>query len=445
MNNEHSSPKPQWLAKLEEESWQAELIISGVAILGALQLPALIESFQYYLLDTLYRSEFMYWSFVSTLASIGVNLLIITFILHFSIRTLWIGMVGINSVYPQGFTRNKRFSEDYQDKLVEEFGDINGYIQRLDRLGSSIFGMGFSVSLVCWGYIFLMLCVGVLAHLLHAYLPPDFLFYTGITLYVLMILVAVISATLSSKKYRETAFAKRWHFPLSTSVSKIFFNIGYRPVMIITNLATSAVADKKGGPMYGFIVGMLAAFIGGFLSAQSNLITEWDDGRYHRSPSDTTLVAESAYLTGAINSYYFQPVIDKKELQPEEVLTIFVPLPQREKEMMMDSCSIAPLPEGLEKSERRQAKRERTLQCADSYISIALNGEVLNNYRWRRHYQSGRREQFGVQTVLYDLPGLRLGENLLRVTTNFFNEDGQPRDAFIYFYYSGATNPADSL
>ena len=38
-----STDKPNWLLKLEQESWQAELIISGVAILGSLQLPDLID------------------------------------------------------------------------------------------------------------------------------------------------------------------------------------------------------------------------------------------------------------------------------------------------------------------------------------------------------------------------------------------------------------------
>ena len=37
--------KPDWLVNLEQESWQAELIISGLAILGALQLPGLIDRF----------------------------------------------------------------------------------------------------------------------------------------------------------------------------------------------------------------------------------------------------------------------------------------------------------------------------------------------------------------------------------------------------------------
>ena len=44
MNNKNrNNEKPSWLLKLEQESWQAELIVSGVAILGTLQLPNLVD------------------------------------------------------------------------------------------------------------------------------------------------------------------------------------------------------------------------------------------------------------------------------------------------------------------------------------------------------------------------------------------------------------------
>lgn len=39
----NSKPKPEWLKRLEQESYQAELIVSGVALLGALQLPELLD------------------------------------------------------------------------------------------------------------------------------------------------------------------------------------------------------------------------------------------------------------------------------------------------------------------------------------------------------------------------------------------------------------------
>ena len=43
--NKIEKKKPKWLRILEQQSWQAELLISGIAIVGALQLPELIHEF----------------------------------------------------------------------------------------------------------------------------------------------------------------------------------------------------------------------------------------------------------------------------------------------------------------------------------------------------------------------------------------------------------------
>ena len=41
---EKNKNNSNWLNKLAQESWQAELIFSGIAIYGSLQLPAIINN-----------------------------------------------------------------------------------------------------------------------------------------------------------------------------------------------------------------------------------------------------------------------------------------------------------------------------------------------------------------------------------------------------------------
>ncbi|MEL6393715.1 MAG: hypothetical protein AAFR97_13255, partial [Bacteroidota bacterium] len=197
------SNKPEWLAKLEQESWQAELIISGIAILGALQLPELVNDLQYYLLDTLHREEIFFWGFIMTFMQIGVNLLILTFIAHFVLRTLWIGIIGINSIFPNGITRNERYSEEYQDRLIADYGDVTGYIKKLDRTCSGIFGAGFSVCLVSLGYVVILLVMGLIAHFGYDYLPDGFLKVVGLTVYAAFAVFAIIGVWMSMKQNKD--------------------------------------------------------------------------------------------------------------------------------------------------------------------------------------------------------------------------------------------------
>ncbi|MEL6394351.1 MAG: hypothetical protein AAFR97_16555, partial [Bacteroidota bacterium] len=79
------------------------------------------------------------------------------------------------------------------------------------------------------------------------------------------------------------------------------------------------------------------------------------------------------------------------------------------------------------------------LECGANYVEIALNGQLLSDYKLRRHYEQGRRSQYGFLTALRNPAGLKAGENRLRVTTKYENEDepGDFRDAYLYFYYTG--------
>ena len=141
---EDKTPKPKWLRRLERESWQAELIISGAAIFGTLQLPYILEQSQYYLLLNYDRSALKLWFFATSYWALFVYGLIILFIFHFAVRAIWIGLVGLNSIYPEGIVENNLTSKDFQEKIQKEYGDIDGFIAQLDRLASGLFGTGFA-------------------------------------------------------------------------------------------------------------------------------------------------------------------------------------------------------------------------------------------------------------------------------------------------------------
>ncbi|MEM6878344.1 MAG: hypothetical protein AAF544_07290 [Bacteroidota bacterium] len=433
------SNKPEWLAKLEQESWQAELIISGIAILGALQLPELVNDLQYYLLDTLHREEIFFWGFIMTFMQIGVNLLILTFIAHFVLRTLWIGIIGINSIFPNGITRNERYSEEYQDRLIADYGDVTGYIKKLDRTCSGIFGAGFSVCLVSLGYVVILLVMGLIAHFGYDYLPDGFLKVVGLTVYAAFAVFAIIGVWMSMKQNKDKPLTRRWQYPMNQVASKIMFNLGHRPVMIISSLFTSAAADTKGYLGKMFLVSMVFSFVMGLFSARDNLTMRWGGSRYFHRPADTTLVSDLAYLGEDDDVYYFQPVIDKRELHSGEALQIFIPLPQRELDVLEKICDIPMPADTLSKRKKSMAENVRLLECGANYVEIALNGQLLSDYKLRRHYEQGRRSQYGFLTALRNPAGLKAGENRLRVTTKYENEDepGDFRDAYLYFYYTG--------
>jgi len=80
--------KPDWLLALEQQSWQAELFVSGIAIFSALKLPRLVSELTDFLLAWLPHGM-MGWLpyFVTWYLVIGAVGLIACFFFHFVLRS----------------------------------------------------------------------------------------------------------------------------------------------------------------------------------------------------------------------------------------------------------------------------------------------------------------------------------------------------------------------
>ncbi|MEM6806852.1 MAG: hypothetical protein AAF696_35955, partial [Bacteroidota bacterium] len=116
-NTENIAPQPSgWLRKLADESWQAELIISGIAIVGALSLPELITKVSNWCFGTFAEDKFFLLGMIIMYLYIMAGGLIAAFLIHFFIRVLWIGMLGLSSVYPEGVRAIYSFSEHFNAK-----------------------------------------------------------------------------------------------------------------------------------------------------------------------------------------------------------------------------------------------------------------------------------------------------------------------------------------
>lgn len=427
-------PKPTWLSRLEEESWQAELIISGAAIFGSLQLPGLVDQFGDYLLYTMNRESMVFWGFIMLFLKLFSYTLIGTFIFHFIMRTVWIGIIGINSAYPGGFKPNKKFSEDYQQKLNAEFGDVNEYIQRLDRSCSSIFGNGFTISMVAMGWATVMIVLGLIFYFLRDYLPPQTAFYVGIVVYFLVLALGVFGMVLGTERYKNSPLAHKYQFPLNVTMSKMMYQFAYRPINIMMNIVYSNVADKKGSGTKIFIGAIGIGIVSGMLGASANKsILSFDDDQYHRFGNDTTMVSMSSYADHDCDCLISNPVVPAREITQNRLFTVFIPLPNREFFELEKQCSIPEVTDYEDRDERRTKRRERIIQCAHEYIEIYLNGKKMSGYDLARKY-FGNREQYGVEAVLIDAPFKR-GKNWLKVVTQYLNEDQVPRETYTSVYY----------
>ena len=124
----------EWLEKLQQESWQLELLISGFAIFGLFEF--------HNFLDT-YISTSIITTLITQTIKKAVYIFIVNLLIHIFLRSLWIGAIGLRYVsgdidYDKLNYSNK-FTEYYQRKI----GSFDDYIEKLEQWASVLFSYTF--------------------------------------------------------------------------------------------------------------------------------------------------------------------------------------------------------------------------------------------------------------------------------------------------------------
>lgn len=423
--DEVKKPKPKWLRKLERESWQAELIISGAALLGSLQLPGVLEKFQHYLLLNYERASLQLWFFATSYWALFVYGLILLFVFHFIVRALWIGLVGLNSVYPDGIVETNLSSKDYQQKMQAEYGDIDRFIDRLDRLASGMFGTGFTfIGLFFNLGLFMSVAILLLTFLQSMGLPDFWAWLIGLSPVALVLILSVFSMVLNLPKFRERPWVKRYHFPLAKFMTSLIYPVNTRYTATGLMLLSSQSAPKEKSFMAilkGFgamIAGSL--LIGILLGVSDGIKPQFVDHKYHRMGDDETGIDLSNYADSDYEGILYEPMLSALYPTADGPLWVWVPLPERELSIMLESCSLPDLVDDLPRPEERKAERKRLVACAGEYVELYLDNQALDLPTAQREYRNteAANEQFGVRFDLSTYSPTP-GSHALKVVTHY--------------------------
>lgn len=142
---------PKWLKRIQENSWEAEILISGGAIFTLIQSSEHITR-----AGILFKENYSFKGLDQSLIfiTLAVSGLTIGFILHLLIRGYWVGLVCMNSAFPAGIKQEKLVVADIYKKQTTNY-NIAHHITRVDNLSGLIF---FSA------IVFFLFVIGTLIH-----------------------------------------------------------------------------------------------------------------------------------------------------------------------------------------------------------------------------------------------------------------------------------------
>lgn len=129
-----------WLENLQKNSWEPEVIISGISLAFLFVIPARLLEFSIVLIQD-YGLEHLPATLVLWYFSIIISVFKIFLITHLFLRFMWAGMLGITYAFPEGVLKNKLF----KNSQYIEYPHPNEYLLKLERWCSMAYGFPLSV------------------------------------------------------------------------------------------------------------------------------------------------------------------------------------------------------------------------------------------------------------------------------------------------------------
>jgi hypothetical protein len=416
--------KGNWIQELSNQSWNLELVVSGAAIFSTSFLPELTDQAIASYFDNYQLTNSLPERILPTLAysfaKSSAYLLIITFVLNFILRAFWIALVGLRAVFPQGINydnipnTNKELAEVYK----KNFGSLDGFIVRLDKICSQIFSIAFVLVLfsLMLALLYVVSFLGTIG--IKTYFPEFYIKAKPIFLAIALALLAlslVILLLSSKEKYREHPVVGKLLKHYIQKSTWLYMGM-YKPIQYINFTFSSNLPRKKYYRAVTFI-GFL--FFGVALSIYTAKLLEHTGLPF--------LESRNFYSSGSaehqlINNYYDNlrqenEAITTAGIQSDVIEESFVKLfINYSKELDADLskfCSDPMLSDTIKKYNKRILKDKARLDCFNRYFKIALNDSTLSPVEF---FFEEYRTTKGLKTYL-STEKCRTGRNTLYIKT----------------------------
>jgi hypothetical protein len=294
MGTDHkSSDFKKLLDKLQTESWQLELLISGFAIFGLFQA---LDPVKRELTTSIANNQEVYGYLVKTLYP-TISILLIVLLIHVILRGVWIGALGLRYVSGDIDYDTLKYSKKFNDHLTKKVGSFDEYISKLENICSTLFAIAF---LMIFQFMAYMLVIGFFIMLVNLIeftgvfnkdQQLQFEIAFGLIYFSLALLILVDFIGMGVLK--KGNLRPKIYFPIYRFFSIITLSFLYRP------LVYNFLDQKKGKWLATFI--LPTYFIGSILVSS-----------FTRKPSNYLLENSDSSIVHA-NSRNYEDVLNANE------------------------------------------------------------------------------------------------------------------------------------
>lgn len=404
-------------------TYEMELLVSGAVVFGLVQLPGVIDRAATSLLAGLEGHSRTIGTLGYAYIDLALYGLIAVFIIHLVLRGFWIGLLGLESVFPEGIRwEHLKVGPTTKRKLRKQVGSLAEIIDTMDDRCSLVFSFGFLVIVIWLYFVVLVAVIAGLSVLISA------LLFDGLhrpLLFWLIMGIVVVHQAISDVVDRRL----RPHFKSGGMIDRLFDGfvgtayalspmrlVGGIQVTLGSNLAQGRVASWMVACMLGVAVLHLS---GTFVNQKlvhfdslayfpDSLRGQGRDPSHYRSLRDPDAIES---LAPSIQS----------DIVTGPFLEVFLPYsPRRHNRLVAEACpDLEPLSStGLTIGRGEQPEDKRVFEaarCLGSLFPIALDGRPVADPAFDFTIEG----RSGIEGLVTYLPvrGLDEGRHVLTVLT----------------------------
>jgi len=281
MSSESQNKLKEYLDRLQVESWQLELLVSGFAIFLTAATFEPIEDYgtRLQVISDGIDLQIGVLTLFSSILYGSAFFVFVNLILHVVFRGMWISAIGLRSISGEIDFEELKFVKPFDKFMKKKLGSFDDFIHRLEDISSVIFAFTFLIVFMFVSFFLFMMFLGLITKLLNPIMSndPAPLVEWGVKGCVITILIAALLYFLdfvSLGFFKKKRWIAIWYYPIYRFFSIITFSWLYRPLYY--NLI-----DNKFGKRVSFF--LVPYFITGVfiatVSASLNLYIPEDKGK----------------------------------------------------------------------------------------------------------------------------------------------------------------------
>jgi hypothetical protein len=232
MSNDYKDSKfKKLLDKLQQESWQLELLISGFAIFGLITAIPHIRTAM-----VIAENDKEIYNFLPLIiAFTACSILIFNLLIHVILRGLWIGALGLRYVSGDIDFESLNYQNKFTNHLKKKIVSFDKYVATLENYCSVLFAVSFLLIFYVISIALILLCIVSIATLIisNENLPETLRSIIGaiLILFILFGTFLVFVDFITQGYLKKNKILSKIYFPFYKVFSYITLTFLYRPLV----------------------------------------------------------------------------------------------------------------------------------------------------------------------------------------------------------------------